>query len=143
MSNTSENLGRPVAWQIRDIPESIRDAVVEQARLEKVNVAQLVTRLVLEARAAGWSFSASNGFANPSNTLDPARVRAASELLGNMGRAGVPVQKGVVALFNRLAKREAMGLLGMDPEKPKRKVLAAPEGSQQRAEDDTKGDALP
>src|SRR4051812_11138438 len=138
MSNTSENLGRPVAWQIRDIPESILDAVVEQARVEKVNVAELVTRLVLDARAAGWSFSASfsasNGFANPSNMPDPARVRAASELLGNMGRAGVPVQKGVAALFNRLAKREAMGLLGMDPEKLRRKVLAAPEGSQQGAE---------
>jgi hypothetical protein len=104
-----------VAWQIRDIPESIRDAVVEQARVEKVNVAELVTRLVLDARAAGWSISAANGFANPSNTLDPARVRAASELLGNMGRAGVPVQKGVAALFNRLAKREARGLLGLEP----------------------------
>ena len=78
MSNTSESLGRPVAWQIRDIPESIRDAVVEQARQEKVNVGELVTRLVLDARAASWSFSASNGFANPSNRADPARVRAAS-----------------------------------------------------------------
>src|SRR5690349_22229113 len=106
MSNTSENLGRPVAWQIRDIPESIRDAVVEQARQEKVNVAELVTRLVLDARAAGWSFSAANGFANSSNVPDPARVRAASELLGNMGRAGVPVQKGVAALFNRLRSEE-------------------------------------
>jgi hypothetical protein len=43
MSNVPENLGKPVAWQIRDIPESIRDAVVEQARQEKVNVAELVT----------------------------------------------------------------------------------------------------
>ena len=143
MSNTPENLGKPVAWQIRDIPESIRDAVVEQARVEKVNVAELVTRLVLDARAAGWSLKAANGFANPSNTPDPARVRAASELLGNMGRAGVPVQKGVAALFNRLAKREAMGLLGIDPEKSRRKVLAAPEGSQQEAEDDAQGDAPP
>ncbi|MFL5289065.1 MAG: hypothetical protein ACJ8AW_50960 [Rhodopila sp.] len=129
MSNTSENLGRPVAWQIRDIPESIRDAVVEQARVEKVNVAELVTRLVLEARAAGWSFNAANGFANASNRPDPARVRAASELLGNMGRAGVPVQKGVAALFNRLAKREARELLGMDAEEPRKlrkKALPAP-----------------
>src|SRR3954451_25391561 len=134
MSNTSENLGRPVAWQIRDIPESIRDAVVEQARVEKVNVAELATGLVLDARATGWSFSASNGFAKPSNMPDPARVRAASELLGNMGRAGLPVQKGVATLFNRLAKREAMSLLGINPEKLRRKVLAAPEGSQQGAE---------
>jgi len=56
-------------------------------------------------------------------------VRAASELLGNMGRAGVPVQKGVAALFNRLAKREARELLGMDAEEPRKlrkKVLPAP-----------------
>src|SRR5690349_8453228 len=47
--------------------------------------------------------------------------RAASELPGNMDRAGVPMQKGVATLFNRLAKREAMGLLGMEPEKPRRR----------------------
>lgn len=141
MSNTTENLGKPVAWQIRDIPESIRDAVVEQARVEKVNVAELVTRLVLDARAAGWSFSATNEFANPSNTPDPARVRVASELLGNMGRAGVPVQKGVATLFNRLAKREAMNLLGIDPEKPRRKVLAALEDSQEAGDNGNRGEA--
>ena len=127
MSNTSENLGRPVAWQIRDIPESIRDAVVEQARVEKVNVAELVTRLVLEARAAGWSFNAANGFANASNRPDPARVRAASELLGNMGRAGRPHPSEPAR--RRLAKREARELLGMDAEEPRKlrkKALPAP-----------------
>jgi hypothetical protein len=65
-----------VAWQIRDIPESIRDAVVEQARLEKVNVAELVTRLVLEARAAGWSVNAANRFANASNELRVCAARS-------------------------------------------------------------------
>jgi hypothetical protein len=56
-------------------------------------------------------------------------MRAAFEALGNMGRAGIPVQKGVAALFNRLAKREARELLGMDAEKPRKlrkKALPAP-----------------
>ena len=57
-----------------------------------------------------------------------------SGLLGNMGRAGVPVQKGAAALFNRLARREAMDLLGMDPEKPRRKARAAPESGPEAAE---------
>jgi hypothetical protein len=68
-------------------------------------------------------------------------VRAAFELLGNMGRAGVPVQKGVAALFNRLAKREAMGLLGIDPEKARRKVLVAPEDSQEAGDSGNRGEA--
>ena len=112
MSNTAESLGRPVAWQIRDIPEAIRDAVVEQARVEKVNVSELVTRLVLDARAHGWSFAASNQFANPSSAADQARVRAVFEMAADMGRAGVPVQKGVSALLNRLVKRELADVLG-------------------------------
>ena len=41
---------------------------------------------------------------------------------------------GVAALFNRLARREAMDLLGMDPEKPRRKARAAPESGPEAAE---------
>ena len=121
-----EDLGKPVAWQIRDIPERIRDAVVDQARAEKINVAELVTRLVLDARAAGWSFAASSTrFANPSA---PARVRAVFAMVGDMGRAGVPVQKGVAALLNRVVKGELRAIVP-HPEKtsPGTRFLLAPD----------------
>jgi len=54
-----ETLGKPVAWQIRDMPEQVRDAVTEQARVEGVKVPELLTRLILDARDHGWTFAGS------------------------------------------------------------------------------------
>ena len=95
MSNDPENLGRPVAWQIREVPETIRDAVTEQARVEGVKVGELLTRLVLDAQAAGWSFAASTRFANPSNN-DPSGLASAERVaakITDMAAAGLPVSK--------------------------------------------------
>jgi hypothetical protein len=107
-----ENLGPNVPWQIRDIPQQIRDMVVEQARIEGVKVPELVTRLVLDAQANGWTFAGSNLSANPSNTADPARLRAAVGMVIGLAQAGVPVQKGVAAVANRLVKRELLEVQG-------------------------------
>jgi hypothetical protein len=122
----AENLGPPVAWQIRDVPEAIREAVTEQARVEGVKVAELLTRLVLDARAAGWSMAASTAFANPPNSQDPARLHAAVEMVGRLGQAGVPVQKGVATLANQLIKRELTELKGARRGAPL--ALPAPKG---------------
>ena len=116
MSN-GENLGPPVPWQIRDIPQAIRDAVVDQARVEKVKVPELLTRLVLDAQQAGWTFAGFDRFANTSNSMaDPGAMQRAQAVLAmaaDMGRAGVPVQKGLAAALNRLVKREAQAVLGL------------------------------
>jgi hypothetical protein len=66
--SNAENPDRLVAWQIRDMPASMRDFVTEQARLGGVKVPELLTLLIKSARDAGWAFSDTNRFANPSDT---------------------------------------------------------------------------
>ncbi len=112
MANDSENLGPAVAWQIRDVPELIRDSVTEQARLEGVKVSELLTRLVLEAREANWSLRSSTTFANPSNKIDRERLRGAVSMVSALGDAA---QKGVIALANRLVKQELQAIEGPRP----------------------------
>lgn len=132
MSDTSENLGRPVAWQIRDIPESIRDAVTDQARAEKVNVAELLTRLVLDTRDAGWSFTASTKFANTSNMPAPvnlgelAQLIEATRALSETAVVAVPpsIAKDAQSMV-KLAIRQAKGL---PPPARRKKAQLAIEG---------------
>ena len=107
-----ENLGPPVAWQIRDIPQLVRDMITEQARIEGVKVPELLTRLVVEAREAGWSLS--NTFAKPSDRLDRERLRAAVAMVRDLGQAGV-MQKRVVRTANRLVMQELQAIEGPRP----------------------------
>jgi hypothetical protein len=109
-----ENLGPPVAWQIRDIPQLIRDMITEQARIEGVKVPELLTRLVLQARDASWSLKSSNTFANPSDRLDRERLRAAVAMVSDLGQAGV-VQKRVATAANRLVMHELQAIEGPRP----------------------------
>jgi hypothetical protein len=52
-----------------------------------------------------------DGFEN-NQTLDRDRLASAMAMLGEMGRAGIPVQKGVAFLANRLVKRELASIDG-------------------------------
>jgi hypothetical protein len=104
----SQNLGKPVAWQIRDMPEAVRDIVVEQARVEGVKVPDLLTRLLLEAQARGWSMADYEARAGQPGA-DPSRLQFAVEMAVRLGESD-KAQKGVTALANRLVKRELLKL---------------------------------
>jgi hypothetical protein len=51
------NLGPVEPWQIKHFPRRLRQELTEQARLEQVNVGELLTRLVLAARDSRWQFN--------------------------------------------------------------------------------------
>jgi hypothetical protein len=110
-------------WTIKAVAKNTRELVTNAARREGLTVGQWLERRVAEWEAAGSPVPVKTD-TPPS---EPARMHAASELLGNMGRAGVPVQKGVAALVNRLAKRELQEVLGAKPRKPPTAALPPPE----------------
>jgi hypothetical protein len=54
-----QELGPAEPWQIKQFPRRLRLELTEQARQERVSVGELLTRLVVSARDAGWQFDAS------------------------------------------------------------------------------------
>jgi hypothetical protein len=131
MTQNAEDLGKPVAWQIRDMPEAIRDAVTEQARVEGVKVPDLLTRLVLDARDNGWTFKGSqNRFANPSNTADPLAdlIRLAREATPD-GKDSAAMQEARRVVLDRLRplRGPMVPLLRLDGMKPDPSGEAAPD----------------
>jgi len=122
-----------VPWQIREFPERLRDAITEQARKENVKVGELLTRLVIEANDAGWSFKnpTSDRYANPSNPSDASGLRAFTDLLTSMAAAGIEPQARVGNAANGVAMQAARALLQQRKVNlPGQPAITAPTGSE-------------
>ena len=84
----SDNLGKVSPWQIREFPETLRDDIVKQAKLEKVSVSEFVTAHMAALRDAGWSRGgASNGVqtVNQPRKPDPLALLSAATAVAATG----------------------------------------------------------
>jgi hypothetical protein len=102
-----------IPWTIKQVSVATRDAVNKAARQEGITAGQWLDKRVSEWLGDGSPVHV-NGSAAANDTT-PAEVLA---MLANMGRAGIPVQKGVGVLANRLVKRTLTGVLGVPARKP-------------------------
>jgi hypothetical protein len=99
-----ENLGKTGAWQIRDFPEALRLQIIEAAKATGATVPEFVTRIMVQARDAGWF----DGLQTPSNAVavrplsKPAGLEELATLAG-LARDLAPEGKDTTAL--RLARR--------------------------------------
>ena len=66
----SENLGKAAPWQIREFPESLREAIIKQAKQEKVSVSEFVTGHMAALRDAGWP---RGGVSTQTQTIKPSK----------------------------------------------------------------------
>lgn len=85
-------------WTIKALSTATREAIRNAAKQENLTVGQWLEKRVNEWLADGSPVHVNGAAAND--------VRSVFGMVADMGRAGVPVQKGVAALLNRLAKRE-------------------------------------
>lgn len=107
-------------WTIKSVGTATRLAVTEAARKEGITVGQWLDKRVAEWLADG----APVHVAGSSPAANPVGPAAALEMLANMSRAGVPPQRGVSALANRLVKQAMRDALG--PPRKRVERLAAP-----------------
>lgn len=115
----SDPLDTFAPWTIKSFPTALRLEITTAAARQQVTVGQLLERVWL-----AWVTDGSP--VRVEADASPERTMAVMEMLANMGRAGVTVQKGVGALANRLAKRELKQVLGPVPVRKRPAEIAAP-----------------
>jgi hypothetical protein len=104
-----QDLGPAEPWQIRQFPRRLRLELTEQARQERVSVGELLTRLVVAARDAGWQFDLA---AEPLPAVDTMTRLALVEraVAAAVSLAGAPdVPKAFRSRANRLLRDSLPG----------------------------------
>ena len=118
---STENLGPPVTWTIRDVPTMIRDKVVD-ATPRGAKVADTLTQLVLRGLHGSNESHASDKISNVSDS-DLAALMTAAATLANSEAPENVKKEGAATVRARF--RAARGI-SPPPPRP-RKIAAAPE----------------
>ena len=118
----TEPLDTIAPWTIKAVSTQTRKAVTTAAQKEGVTVGQWLDKRVAEWLEDGQPTHIAAASSQVANSVNPV---ALMEMLANMGRAGVTVQKGVGSLANRLVKRTMQEALRQAPARPVA-LLAAP-----------------
>jgi hypothetical protein len=104
-----QELGPAEPWQIRQFPRRLRLELTEQARQEHVSVGELLTRLVVAARDAGWQFDPAAESLPVADTLTRLALveRAVAAAVSLAGAPDVP--KAFRSRANRLLRDSLPG----------------------------------
>ena len=125
-----EDLGPLEAWQIREFPRDLRQAIVAEAKNRRMSPGEFATKIFLAARDAGW-----DGFA-ASPDSPPVRPRMPvddlcklTEAAAKLAEHGDAMPKGLRANLARGLREAARERVMQRPPQPK--ALQAPEKSGQ------------
>jgi hypothetical protein len=80
-SMQQEDMGPLEAWQIREFPRELRQAIVNEAKARRMSPGEFATRVFVAARDAGWdSFAPPTGGVVTNGSVPPKRVDAPDAL---------------------------------------------------------------
>jgi hypothetical protein len=121
-SMQQEDMGPLEAWQIREFPRELRQAIVNEAKARRMSPGEFATRVFVAARDAGWDSFAPAGLAPERADAPDALSRliaAACELAAANERLPDYLRSG----FNRRLQEQQRALA---PPRPSRQRRLAP-----------------